>query len=921
MVFALYYNNKLQYKYACKDISAFKVAVYNKREQLFKTVNYRDICGNFNKLFNKRFEKLVDGWEIRTYTNYRKVLNTVQSNKIQTRRRKLNTFNYFYVFDIEATNYKNKYAFSYLYGIKKYNYDYNLNDDNINEYAGEYHAFYTKNAIQKLTDFLKEINKEAENVNQLIYIYVHNLNYDLFELIQNIFPRFELSETDAANCTNDSIFRGSAVKPLRFRFKNLVFIDSLALTNKSLVKISDGHKIKKLIENKTYKEQYFFGSKLPKEELLYNEHDLDVTALGVMDSVRSLKKEFKTFNDYVKSNVSTVTGISKFLNKNIYSNTEDNKRNINKHIARASHNLPLDKDLKIDKERLLFRQKTFQGGFTHANPFIAYNSIFSNLYMYVSKDKKSHYPATMTMRFFPYDFKVIKENLTDTLKFYVTENLKYIQFQSYRYFKSNMLNYRNKVQNGKIYGSYFNPCKYHFICECELRNVQIKFYNNNCMPLIAMSKTNYKGSDYFKKNIIVDNGKLIKADKVTIKATEYDLLSYSLMYEFEITKCNYLEATKKSKWADEYIQTTMRYHLVKKNELSLLKAGNKKIENLVDFTGARLYSPAAVENFYSFDLKDQKSFIKSEYAGTKQNGVNNQYGILVQKIINDNITFDLDAYRYQKEEDVIQGCNGIQTTRDYITGMYITAFARLDLAFMSYIIYNEAETATICYWDTDSIKLKIKKEEREIIEKLFNYYNRKIKKIRDTAVSYYGELYNLGIWEADGDYKYFYTLGAKKYLTVDFNDNVELTNAGVNKRKMSDFLTAKYNELLKKESDLQAFTDLVNKYYHPNVILCSEVSGRKTIKYPDIKGDIIKLSALDENGDIIKIAQRPTALITECDYNLSNTRGKSLINRQHYQLCRRLQLNAGYDFNCNIKSNIVGTATGIITDDRSDFII
>ena len=138
---------------------------------------------------------------------------------------------------------------------------------------------------------------------------------------------------------------------------------------------------------------------------------------------------------------------------------------------------------------------------------------------------------------------------------------------------------------------------------------------------------------------------------------------------------------------------------------------------------------------------------------------------------------------------------------------------------------------------------------------------------------------------------------------------------------MSDFLTAKYNELLKKESDLQAFTDLVNKYYHPNVILCSDVSGRKTIKYPDIKGDIIKLSALDENGDIIKIAQRPTALITECDYNLSNTRGKSLINRQHYQLCRRLQLNAGYDFNCNIKSNIVGTATGIITDDNSDFII
>lgn len=922
MVYALYYKNKLRYKRACKDIAAFKKAVYNKKADIFRAAGFKDKTQTFNKLFNKKFERIVSGWEIRAYKNYPSVLDKISSYKIYTRRRKTPANNFFYVFDIETTNYKNKYAFAYLYGIKKYNYNYNINDDNLNDYAEEYRAFYSKNAIVELTEYLKEINQHAETTGTHTYIYVHNLNYDLFELIQNIFPRFELSDDDVTNTINDSIFRGSAVKPLRFRFKNLVFVDSLALTNKSLAKISDAHKVKKLVELKTYKELYFFGSRLPEDELRYNEHDLDVTALGVMDSIRSLKTEFPRFNDYIKVNVSTVTGVSKYLNKHIYPEKEENQKNINQHIARASHNLPLTPDAKnIDAERLLFMQATFQGGYTHANPFIAYNAIQSDGYIYISYDKKSHYPSTMTMRYFPYQFEVITENRTETLKYYVEENLNRLGWGDYERFRDNMLNYKNDIESGRIFNSYFCPCSFHFICEVELTDVHIKFYEQNAMPLIAMSKTSYKATDYFKRNIIVDNGKLLKADRVKLRATELDLLSYSLMYEFKISKCTYLEATTKSKWADKYIQSTLRYHLVNKNEINQLKDGKKKIEELKSFTGDSLYNETVIENFNSFSNEEKKSFIESEYTATKTNGVNNQYGILVQKIVNDNITFNLASGRFQKEENVIQGCNGIQTTRDYITGMYITAYARLDLALMSYMIYNELEEAVICYWDTDSIKVKIRKERRSELDRIFSYYNSKIEKIREVASEYYGELFNLGIWELDGEYKYFYTLGAKKYLVIDFNDEAELTNAGVNKKKMSEYLTDKYRALLQEKNGAEAFSELLRRYYHPNVILCTDVSGRKTISYPDIWGDVIKLKLRDENGDVVEVKQRPTALITDCDYHLSKTRGTSLINRQHYQLCRRLQLNSGKDFNCNTEINVVGTKTNIETDDNSDFII
>lgn len=921
MVYALYYRNRLVYKRAVSDLEHFKAAVYNQKSRLFASVNYKNRSGNFNKLFNKRFESIIDGWEIRQYKNYKQVLQNVSSNKINTRRKKSEAENYFYVFDIETTNYKNKYAFSYLYGIRKYNYNYELNDDNLEQYAENYIALYGKNAVKQLFNLFNDINQTSAKDGKLTYIYAHNLNYDLFELIQNIFPLFELTDEDVATTINDSIFRGSAVKPLRFRFKNLVFVDSLALINKSLAKVSQSHKIKKLVENKTYKEQYFFGSELPASELEYNKHDLDVTALGIADSIRSLKQPFKTFNDYIKCNVSTITGISKYLNKHIYKDYNDNRKNINEHVARASHNLPLTDKYKIDTERLLFRQNTFQGGYTHANPFIAYNANQSDDYVYISYDKKSHYPSTMTMRYFPYDFKVIDEDKTETLKYYVAENLKRIEADSYNDFKFNMINDSNKVKDRKIYNNYFAPTSFRFITEVELRNVQIKIYNGcNCMPLIAMSKTTFKAGDYFRKDLIVDNGKLLKADKVTLRCTDIDMLSYSLMYEFEISNCTYLESTTKTKWADGYIQSTLRYHLVNKNELSLLKEKKKKINELTDFTGAAMYNDNLIETFNTFSAEEKKSFINNEIQNVKQSGVNNQYGINVQRIINDNITFDLSQYRFQKEKDVIQGCNGIQTSRDYITGMYITAFARLDLAYMTYIIYNELESATVCYWDTDSIKVKVRKSEREKLDALFSEYNEKIEIIRAQSEKLFGGLFNLGIWEFDGEYKYFYTMGAKKYVTAA-DGKIAVTNAGINKKKMSSFLTEEYKKLCKEYSEREAFEKLVSSYYHPNVTLGTDITGRKTITYPDIKCKKIKLEAVDENGDKIKINQRPTALIVDCDYSLSNTRGKSLINRQHFQLCRRLQLNNGYDFNCNINNNFIGRKTGILTDDKSDYII
>ena len=928
MIYALYYNNKLVYKNACKDLTTFKRYVYKQKDKIFNSVGYIDTFKNFNKLFNVRVNCKVEKWQIVKYKNYKQVREVYTEEFTKRKRNKKQVANYFYVFDTESTNYQNKYAFTYLYGIRKYNYYYYTNDDNIAEYAEEYTYFNGTNAIQDFTTYLMKINKTALKNDELVYIYVHNLNYDLFELIQNIFNRLTYTEDDIINNYNDSIFKGSPTKPLRFRLKNLVFIDSLSLTNKSLAKISKSHKVKKQEELKTYQEQYFFGSNLPQQELIYNQYDLDVTALGIYDAIRSCKEYFETFNDFAQSYVSTVTGISKFLNKHIFEDEKENKELLLKHTAHSSNNLPIIQNEQgkneIDKERLKKRQQTFVGGETHCNPFIAYNVLINDdKYTFISYDKKSHYPATMTMRYFPYKLKLEEnKNLLQLLNEYEKENLRTIGFNDYDLFISNMQNYKSTVINNEIYRNYQAPHKFYFIADVEIKDLQIKIFNKvNCFPIISISKTNLEAKDYFKKQNVVDNGKLLKAKKFRISITNIDLMNFRLFYDFKISKVYSLESTINKQYADDYIQNTIRYHLVKKQELDDAIHNNKPLQELKDFTGNNLFTGVELTNIKHMTPEEKDTFLQAEYQGTKTNGLNNQYGINVQKIINDNITFNLRNFEYQKDTDVIQGCQGTQTSRDYITGIFITAYARLDLCFMAYRIFNEIPTAQVCYWDTDSLKVKIKKTERKKLEFLFNDYNEHIKVIREQSVKRYGTLYNLGIWEFDGEYKYFYSLGAKKYVVCDLKGNIKVTNAGINKSSISEFLTQKYKNLQIDFDDKTAFISLLSNYYHPNIVMGTDITKRRTITYPKIHDEKIKIEVKDDNGNLIKINQYPTALITNCDYSLTDLTGSHLLNKMHYQLCRRLQLIANVNFYCNTEYSEIGNITGNVTDDNDDFTL
>lgn len=170
-----------------------------------------------------------------------------------------------------------------------------------------------------------------------------------------------------------------------------------------------------------------------------------------------------------------------------------------------------------------------------------------------------------------------------------------------------------------------------------------------------------------------------------------------------------------------------------------------------------------------------------EYAKSK-NRLNSSFGMTIQKLAIDEITYT-DKWEESKKElgEVLdfyyKSKNSFLIKQQ---GIYVTAHARRRLQ----------EGINICgadyvYGDTDSCKFINEKHVKEF-EKLNDRImaeceNNDIK----AYIDYNGKRYYLSLWEYEGCYDTFKTLGAKKYCFQKDN-KFEITVAGMNKKKGSE---------------------------------------------------------------------------------------------------------------------------------------
>ena len=153
---------------------------------------------------------------------------------------------------------------------------------------------------------------------------------------------------------------------------------------------------------------------------------------------------------------------------------------------------------------------------------------------------------------------------------------------------------------------------------------------------------------------------------------------------------------------------------------------------------------------------------------------------MVTDIAHSEITYNLGEWGETKP-DIVDALSQYYKSHNsflaYQWGIFVTANARYRL-YQGRKIVGKDEI----YQDTDSVKFRNWEHVKAFLE-----YNKKlIHDCETNDIPAYaikdGKKYYLGIWDFDGYYKKFITLGAKKYCYVDKNDKLHITVAGMNKK-------------------------------------------------------------------------------------------------------------------------------------------
>lgn len=234
-----------------------------------------------------------------------------------------------------------------------------------------------------------------------------------------------------------------------------------------------------------------------------------------------------------------------------------------------------------------------------------------------------------------------------------------------------------------------------------------------------------------------DNGRILDADYLEISLTDIDFKIILQQYDFDTIRFFDFYHCRYSKLPKPMRETVQKYYQDK--------------TDLKNVKGQELYYMMAKAK------------------------LNSIYGMCVQSPVKQNIDYFDDEFieRADPEPDLLDAHNK-KAFLSYAWGVWTTARAREQLQ----IAINKTGYNFV-YCDTDSVKFI---DDGSIS---FDEYNesRKLDSIKNGGVAQdrSGKNYYLGLYDNEGTYKEFITMGAKKYAYTDDQDNLHITIAGVAK--------------------------------------------------------------------------------------------------------------------------------------------
>lgn len=316
------------------------------------------------------------------------------------------------------------------------------------------------------------------------------------------------------------------------------------------------------------------------------------------------------------------------------------------------------------------------------------------------------------------------------------------------------------------------------------------------------------------KNAIVNNGRIHSADEIYTVITDVDLEIISACYSWEE-----MEVIKVTRYTRGYLPKDI-------------------IKSVID-----LYQDKTL--LKGVDGKEV------EYMHSK-GMLNSIYGMCVTDISRDEIKYS-EEWSKQAGDTIkqIAEYNDKKTrSLSYAWGVWITAYSRRNLWSG---IFNIGED--YIYSDTDSIKLLNYDNHLEYFKNYDLLVNEKLNAMCKTynldprLCSPDGK--TLGVWDFEGTYSRFKTLGAKRYI-VEENGKIKITVAGLGKKQGADYIQS-----LKGD----AFNNFDNDLFIPE-----DKTGKLTHSYFD---EPITLMIKDYKGDEQEVHTRSGIHLGACSFSLS----------------------------------------------------
>ena len=438
------------------------------------------------------------------------------------------------------------------------------------------------------------------------------------------------------------------------------------------------------------------------------------------------------------------------------------------------------KSLTLDVDTYKQLKRTYIGGFTHAN----INYVDRIIYNVHSFDFSSSYPAVMLSEEYPMSKPIY-----------------------------------TPIENEKDFLFYLK--NYCCMFECTFYNIRSKVKFENYISISRAMES---------ENFLINNGRVIEADKIKVSITEQDFFIIAEMYEWDYIEVGNFYRFYKGYLPKDLIVTILELY---KNKTELKGVAEKIVEYLVS-----------------------------------KGMINAVYGMCVTDPCRDEIIFDEEWTTQKVDIDSMIALYNRNRNRVlyYPWGVWITAYARKNL-FSGILEFKN----DYIYSDTDSIKVINIDNHKEYISN----YNQQIKEKVEKCLKFYdiplemaypktikGVVKPIGVWDYEGIYTRFKTLGAKRYMT-ETDGEISITIAGVNKNAGIRYLKHTYGD------NTNIFNAFVEDLHFPSEYnrdgIMDNGSGKLCHTYIDeyMEGEII-----DYMGDKYVYNEQSGVHMENTDYTL-----------------------------------------------------